>query len=159
MFSKVCSTLLLVSSIPFFFFKNRQAKSIIFHLLLLRYNSFQIVHTLVFCYLLSFSERCLAGSLDSVLPTCAFITVAAYCIGVCCVLVARCLGCWSCRSDKFHVVPGTTVMVEFEWKNRHQGPCNTPPSPFKCEPSRRRVIMEHKTSQVEDTIPGTLRMK
>lgn len=89
------------------------------------------------------------------LSTCAFIAVAMFFIKVCVFVERRCLGWRSCRRTKFYVVPGTNS-VEVKCRTRPRGLLNTP---LKCEPSRQRVLMEHKISQIEATVPKSVRMK
>lgn len=106
------------------------------------------------CYLSSFLQRCLEVSLVLLPSTCTFNMVAAFCIGVHSVLVTRCLSAKGGRHDKFEVVPRTIVSVEYEMEKEASRAVEYPP--IKDKPSRRRVIVNHKISRVEDTVSGTI---
>lgn len=72
------------------------------------------------------------------------------------VLEARSLGGLGSRHDEFHVVPRTTVLVKLEIGKEPPKAVEHPH--FKWDPLRRRVIIEPNISQVEHTVPETVRM-
>lgn len=61
-----------------------------------------------------------------------------------------------CHYDKHHLISVTTVLVDFEVEKKATSAVENPFS--NCKSSRRRFIVEHKISHVEDTVPGSVLM-
>lgn len=74
-----------------------------------------------------------------------------------CAHVASFLSCRGILRDKFYEVTGTAVSVEFEMEKEGPGAGKQPF--FKCKPSQRSINKGHVKSQMQDTLPGTVRIK